>query len=100
MSTVKILMTINNCCDRVKFLTNLLHQARELNLSDAYQVELEHILLDCMACISNDDEAGVISIYQTNIDNVLSMRDVEFTNFMNEYKNKYTPPVEEEEPPP
>lgn len=84
-------MTINNCCERVKFFSDLLTQSRDLGLSDTYQLELERILLEFMNYISNDDETSIITCYDTNITNILAMRDVEFTDWMNKYKNKYSP---------
>lgn len=90
-TAVKVLITLDPCCKRLKFLSDALTQSRGLNLSEAYMIALENLILDMMPHVSTQDEQGIITIYDNNIDNILTLRDDAFTEWMNEVKNKYTP---------
>ena len=48
MSAVQVLIKINPCCERLKYLSDALTQSRNLNLSEAYMIALENLILDMM----------------------------------------------------
>jgi hypothetical protein len=88
---VKVMITIDPCCERLKYLSDILFQARNLNLNESYMVAIENVILDMMPNISVQNEEAIITIYDNNIDNILSLRDTAFNEWMVEVKTKFTP---------
>lgn len=91
MTSIKVLLTISHCCDRMKFLGDILTQARSLNLNDLYLLAVENLILDLMQYISAQDDNGLITAYDNAIDNILTLRDNAFTEWAEDVKNKHTP---------
>lgn len=91
MSQVKILITIDPCCERVRYLSDILNQARSLNLNESYQLALETLILDMMSLVSQQNAQGVIDLYDSNIDNILTLRDTAFEEWKTEVKNRFIP---------
>jgi len=91
MTSVKVMITIDPCCERLRFLTDILQQARTLSLLDAYQLAIENLILEIMPLITANDEIGIITIYESNLENILALRETAFDEWKNEIKNKFTP---------
>lgn len=90
-NTVKVLITIDPCCDRVKYLSDILQQARSLNLNEDYTVAIENLILQIMPVASAQDELGVVSLYDSNIDNLLALRDSSFNEWKDDVKSRHVP---------
>lgn len=88
---VKVTITIDPCCERVKYLSDILFQARNLNLNETYLIAIETVILDIMPNVSSQNEEAIITLYDTNIDNILSLRDTAFEEWKNDVKNRFTP---------
>lgn len=92
MSTpVKVTITISPCCLRLKYLTDILTQARNLNLNETYVVAVENLILDLMPLINANDGQGIVSLYESNLTNILSLRDTAFNEWKEEVKNQFEP---------
>lgn len=91
MSKVNVMITIDPACCRIKFLSNILAQARSLNLSEDYQMAIENTILELMPFVSTQDENAIIGVYDSKIDNLLSLRDTAFNEWMDDVKNRITP---------
>ena len=92
MSTsVKVLISIDPCCERLKFLSDILLQARNLSLSETYLVAVENLILEMMPSVSSQNEQGVIDLYDSNIDNILDLRNTAFNEWKDEVKSRHTP---------
>lgn len=92
MSTpVKVTISINPCCDRLRFLTDLLTQARNLNLSETYIVLVENLILEIMPLVNANDTNGIIALYDINLTSILSNRDTAFNTWKEEVKNQFVP---------
>lgn len=91
MASVKVMLTITPCCERLKFLTDILTQARNLNLSEPYQLAIENLILDIMPMITGNDEIGIISLYESNLENLLTLRENAFTEWKNGVRDQFTP---------
>jgi len=79
------------CCERVEYIQNLLNQARNLGLQTSFIQLLENILVNMIPYIKANDMPTVISIYDTNYDNIINARDEAFNILMGEIKNSLTP---------
>lgn len=88
---VKVMITIDPCCDRVKYLSDILGQARSLNLSDSYQLAIENLILDIMPSVSAQNEEAILNLYNSNITNILNLRDEAFNEWMLSVRNQYVP---------
>ena len=88
---VKVMITIDPCCDRLKYLSDILSQARSLNLSDAYQLAIENLILDIMPSVSAQDDQAIMNLYNTNITNILTLRDGAFNERMLSVRNLFVP---------
>ena len=100
MTQVKILITVDPCCERVRYLSDILNQARNINLNDTYQLALETLILDMMSLVSQQNTQGVIDLYDSNLDNIVSLRDTAFEEWKNEVKNRFVPVPKTPPPPP
>ena len=88
---VKILITIDPCCERIKYLADILQQARSLNLSENYQQTIENLILDMMTLVSSQNEQGLIDLYDSSIDNILTLRDTAFNEWKDDVKGRLIP---------
>ena len=75
----------------IKFLIDILNQARNLNLSLSYQSLVETLIIEIMPLVTQNDENGIITLYDNNIENILSARDSSFTEWADNVKNTYIP---------
>lgn len=92
MSTsVTVTVNIAPCCDRLKFLSDILSQAKNLNLNENYIIAIENLILDIVPLIKNNQNEEVITTYDNGIDNIISLRDTAFTEWMNDVKNLHVP---------
>jgi hypothetical protein len=91
MSKVNVMISIDPCCERIKFLADILAQARSLNLNEDYQLAIENCILDLMGYVSTQDADGIIQVYESKIDNLLELRDTAFNEWKDEVKNRLTP---------
>ena len=88
---VKVTITIDPCCERVRYLSDILLQARNLNLNESYLIAIETVILDIMPNVSSLNEEAIVSLYDSNIDNILSLRDTAFEEWKNDVKNRFVP---------
>ena len=100
MSEVKVTITINPCCDRVKYLSDILNQARNLNLNETYCLEIETLILNLMTLSNNNDYDGLITFYDNSIDDILALRDSAFNTWVDSVKDRFTPVEKTPIPPP
>lgn len=91
MSSVTVTVNVSPCCDRLKYLSDILSQAKNLNLNDNYIIAIENLILDIVPLIKNDQHDQVVTSYDNGIDNILSLRDTAFNEWMNDVKDLHTP---------
>jgi hypothetical protein len=91
MSSTKVYLDIDNCCERFLFLSNSLTQARNLGLNYDYLQALESLIKTLMPLIQQQDEAAIIAAYDAAIANILVLRTDAFELFKDELIDKYTP---------
>lgn len=91
MSSVVVTVNISPCCDRLKFLSDILSQAKNLNLNETYIIAIENLILDIVPLIKNNQNEEVITTYDNGIENILSLRDTAFNEWMNDVKELHTP---------
>lgn len=91
MSKVNVMITIDPCCERIKFLSDILAQSRSLNLNESYQLAIECLILDMMSFLSSQDLDAITTTYDNGIDNILARRESAFLEWMNDVKNRFVP---------
>jgi hypothetical protein len=91
MDSVRVSLTLDKCCERVKYLCEILQQARNLELNNEYSVAIENLILLLIFLGNNNDPEGVERVYNNGIDNILKLQNTAFDEWVNNVKNKFIP---------
>ena len=89
MSNVLLNVRVSPCCERLDYLSKILQQARELDLNADYIVAIEDLILGLIPILTNAQ--AVIDMYETNLDNILTLRDSAFDTWVENIKHKHEP---------